>query len=70
MMLQTNSKYAEQKITIQCKNTGVIPTFDGYKNGDTFNLEHDEDSLVQLKTLRNECSVCLERQRKNCFINV
>ncbi len=58
-MLQINSKYAEQKVTIQCKNVQVTPTFEGFKYGDVFTPDQEDDNMmVELKTIQNGCSVC------------
>ena len=61
MMLQVNSQTAEQKITVQCKNAEVTPTFNGYRSGHLFVPEGDDSSsrsgLVELKTLYNGCMV-------------
>ena len=57
MMLQINSRFAEQKVTVQCQNTKVTPSFDGFKNGDLFMLEDANTGMVELKTLQDGCSV-------------
>ena len=57
MMLQINSRFAEQKVTVQCQNTEVTPSFDGFKNGDVFTLDDADMGMVELKTLQNGCSV-------------
>ena len=59
MMLQINSRSAQQKVTVQCQNTGVMPSFEGFKHDDLFTTDNKDDgsSMVELDTLQNGCSV-------------